>query len=636
VRVQRQSRRVSQARRRPALLLWSITSALLMLVLMASAPAATAGVVAWGGNSAGDLGDGANTGPEECSSGYFDPCSLVPVAVGGLSDVKSVAAGGAHGLALLDDGTVMAWGSNGSGQLGAGSPDSQYPNVVTGPETCDDPETSVFFACSTTPVPVNGLSEVTAVAAGNDFSLALLENGTVVAWGANDAGVLGTFPGRLSTVPVLVDGLSEVTAIAAGSDFALALLKNGTVMAWGAGGSGQLGDANNEYSEVPVPVSGLGEVTAITAGEYSSFALLKNGTIMAWGANSGGQLGDGTTTESDIPVPVSDIDEAAAVASGKLSSYALLKNGTVVAWGTNTGPSEPEGELGDGSETNSDTPVPVCAVGETAPCSQQLGDVTAIAAGPRDALALLANGTAVAWGSSDLGQLGDGYLDLGPDRAVGGSDAPVPVDGLDNASAISAGHGFNLTIGSLTPLPTITSLNPSSGPGGGDTPVRITGSNLASVITVKFGSTPASFTVDSQTEITAISPPSTGMSFVDMPGATITPPGTVFVTAQSPAGASPASLGLDLFAYGPETETTTANASQTAASNTPPAPAVNTLGHPAAHTTPKPLTNQQKLTKALKQCEKDKTKAKRTACEKQARRRYATAAKKANSKKRRH
>jgi hypothetical protein len=63
---------------------------------------------------------------------------------------------------------------------------------------------------------------------------------------------------------------------------------------------------------------------------------------------------------------------------------------------------------------------------------------------------------------------------------------------------------------------------------------------------------------------------------------------------------------------------------------------VSTLDHPAAHTTtPKPLTNQQKLTKALKQCEKDKTKAKRTACEKQARHRYATAAKKANSKKRR-
>ena len=165
MRVQRQSRRAIQAHRRPTLLLWSITSALLMLVLMASAPAATAGVVAWGGNSAGDLGDGANTGPEECSSGYYEPCSLVPVAVSGLSDVKSVAAGGAHGLALLDDGTVMAWGSNRHGQLGAGSPNSQYPNIVAGPEACEDVDGLEAFPCSTVPVAVSGLSEVSAIAA---------------------------------------------------------------------------------------------------------------------------------------------------------------------------------------------------------------------------------------------------------------------------------------------------------------------------------------------------------------------------------------------------------------------------------------------------------------------------------------
>ena len=162
---------------------------------------------------------------------------------------------------------------------------------------------------------------------------------------------------------------------------------------------------------------------------------------MAWGANGVGQLGNGTTTASDVPVAVSGISEATAVAVGTWvhggspgRGLAVLKDGTVMAWGFNEG-----GELGDGTETNSDVPVAVCAAGEQAPCAQDLSGVTAITAGSGHTLALLSNGTVVAWGTNDRGLLGDGYLNVTPDGAIGWNvPVPVPVDGLSDATAISS------------------------------------------------------------------------------------------------------------------------------------------------------------------------------------------------------
>ena len=163
-------------------------------------------VKAWGDDESGQLGDNKSTDSE------------VPVPVSGLSGVTAIAAGEEHSLALLEDGTVMAWGNNEAGQLGTGNLHS-----------------------SDTPVAVKGLSGVTAIAAGGSFSMALLEDGTVVAWGSDSRFQLGneevaveeeseeeTEAGPHSETPVPVDGLSNVKAIAAGRTHALALLNDGT------------------------------------------------------------------------------------------------------------------------------------------------------------------------------------------------------------------------------------------------------------------------------------------------------------------------------------------------------------------------------------------------------------------------
>ncbi len=441
-------------------------------------------VLGWGQNTFGQLGDGNFTQSD------------VPVTVSDLDFVTSVAAGKHHSLALLSDGTVMAWGYNASGQLGNG-----------GTTTSD------------VPVVVAGLTGVKAIAAGANHSLALLGNGTVMAWGGNESGQLGDGNTNDSEVPVAVKGLTGVTAIAAGGEYSLALLSKGTVMAWGENEHGQLGDGNTRNSEVPVAVKGLTGVTAIAAGGEHGLALLSRGTVMAWGENEYGQLGNSAVTEeeqeedfSDVPVTVNGVSGVKAITAGAHHSLALLGNGGVMAWGE-----DKYGELGDGSIVRSDE-VPVAVSG--------LSGVAAVSAGGEHSLALLGNGGVMAWGEDKYGELGNG-------SAGEPSDIPLAVTGLGEVAGISAGGTHDLAYSE--PIPTVTSVSPHSGGLAGETEVTITGSDFEEVTSVSFGANSAkSFTIDSPTAITAVSPAGAA--------------GTVDVTVSTPAGRSPIG-SADRFSY---------------------------------------------------------------------------------------
>jgi alpha-tubulin suppressor-like RCC1 family protein len=180
------------------------------------------------------------------------------------SGVIAVVAGSNHSLALKSDGTVLAWGSNASGQLGDGTAVSR-----------------------SSPIQVNGLgpgSGVVAIAAGMDHSLALKSDGTVLAWGGNSSGQLGDGTTSPRPSPVQVSGLgpaSSVISIAVGlGSHSLALKSDGSVVAWGANSSGQVGDGTTTTRVIPVQVSGLGSgsgVVGITAGGSDSFARRSNG-----------------------------------------------------------------------------------------------------------------------------------------------------------------------------------------------------------------------------------------------------------------------------------------------------------------------------------------------------------------------
>jgi hypothetical protein len=200
--------------------------------------------------------------------------------------------------------------SAGSGYLGFGGPEqgaafklipgtAGATAVATGDETLilqgDGTVLSINGSTNEgTPTPIAGLSNVTAIASGWVFSLALEANGSVWSW----------TPGATPVQVVLPAG-KKATAIAVGNGEyslgdGLVLLEDGSVWAWGENEYGQVG--NGEAGEQPVttpvqviapPAPGAPRVTAITAGSPTSYALFSDGSFEAWGANGGGQLGLG-------------------------------------------------------------------------------------------------------------------------------------------------------------------------------------------------------------------------------------------------------------------------------------------------------------------------------------------------------
>lgn len=288
------------------------------------------------------------------------------------STTPMLAAGSNHTIALKSDGTVWAWGYNDSGQLG------------------DSTTTK-----SSVPVQVVGLSDVTAIAAYSHFTIALKNDGTVWSWGRNNYGQLGDGTTANSSTPVQVVGLDNVTAIAAGEEYTIALKNDGTVWAWGHNDYGQLGNDTTVDSTTPVQVSGLTDVIAIAAGSWAALVLKNDGTVWAWGQNAAGQLGNGTYTTTSTPVQAAGLTDVIAIGAGSNYSLALKSDETVWSWGWGS-----YGQLGSGKTTPPPQNIPEPIPGLTG--------VNTIIAGKEHVVALKSNGTTLAWGRNENGQVGDG------------------------------------------------------------------------------------------------------------------------------------------------------------------------------------------------------------------------------------
>jgi alpha-tubulin suppressor-like RCC1 family protein len=146
-------------------------------------------------------------------------------------------------------------------------------------------------------------------------------------------------------------------------------------------------------------VTGLSSgVAAISAGNDFTCALLTNGGVRCWGDNSEGQLGNGTLTNSSSPVVVSGLSSSAvSIATGSRHACALLTSGTVQCWGANSSL-----ELGNGNPVGrSMTPVDVQFLG---------AGVKSVAVGGSHSCALFNAGNVKCWGSNSYGQTGSDFL----------------------------------------------------------------------------------------------------------------------------------------------------------------------------------------------------------------------------------
>ena len=316
---------------------------------------------------------GPNNSP--CSSG--DACLLTPSLVPNLSDVVAVSAGFEHRMALKGDGTLWGWGQNDVYQLGLGYGDDEYHDEAQ---------------------PVPGMTDVVAVSAGGNFTLALKKDGTVWAWGKDNAGQLGNgmnsyTPGyalRQESPGQVVD-LTGVAAIDTGWHHGIALRNDGTVWTWGFNQFGELGlgGADTDQHPTPIQVPGLTHVTAIGGGFTNSISKKEDGSVWIWGGNLGGQLDPsnlGTAQSFPNPLAVEAFSDAVQVDASSTQLVALKADGTVWIFGF--------GEIG--------SQIPF-QQGQTT-----LKDILAISCAEDHMLALDQSGVVWAWGNNDVGQLGNG------------------------------------------------------------------------------------------------------------------------------------------------------------------------------------------------------------------------------------
>ena len=322
---------------------------------------------AWGRNTNGQLGDNSTT------------TSDTPLQVGSDKDWKVAAVGRSHTVAIDQQGRLWAWGSNPYGELGLGASDSNpHP----------------------TPTQVGTETDWVAVAAGENHTLAIKENGSLWAWGSNQYGELG--PGTIDIdphpTPTRVGTATDWIAIAAGGAHSLGIRSDGTLWAWGANGEGQLGPVGSGPYTDPRQVGSDTDWIAVAAGSNHTLALKKDGKLDAWGYNLSGSVGSAPGTTGWV-----------AIAAGDDHSLGIKSDGTLWAWGLNN-----HGQLGLDTIDNDPHPIPTRVGTGT--------DWVAIAGGYRHSAAVRAGGTLWTWGLNSEGQLGLNDTDIRPVPARVGSD----------------------------------------------------------------------------------------------------------------------------------------------------------------------------------------------------------------------
>lgn len=270
------------------------------------------------------------------------------------------------------------------------------------------------------------------VSVGDDYTLAIKSDGTLWAWGNNDAGQLGdgTTADKYTITQVETD--NNWQSVSAGSNTSYGIKTDGTLWAWGNGGLGELGNGGfvfgeigfdeNNYSYTPIQVGSENNWLSVNAGTGHVIALKANGTLWAWGYNAYGQIGDGTGSGGALnikkyPTQIGTLTNWQYINCGFRSSFAIKSDGTLWAWGRNN-----FGQLGVGDNIDKNVPT---QVGTST-------DWQSISSNGVATIAIKSNGTLWSWG-------GNQYWSLGTGEFSPNTNVPGQVGTASNWQSVSAG-----------------------------------------------------------------------------------------------------------------------------------------------------------------------------------------------------
>jgi|GEM_PF-2187242 len=405
----------------------------------------------------------------------------VPKQVAGLpASVVDIAAGGAHGLALLADGKLFSWGWDYSGQLGRGSwsakgagPVKAVPDFDAGSSLMNAEQTLVFGKVPplvvglSTNLPVQASSGLAANLSSLSPDTCRIEGGKLKGRAKGECIIAADQPGNghyraaervtlslvvgkgsqavsLAEPPLVIVG-SQARLMAVSSSGLAPVFSSMTPTVCKVSGDILSGldegvctvSANQPGNDGYNPATPVKQSMRIhdtifimprmAAGGAFSLFLKYDGTATVWGDNSQGQLGVGGTGAEDSQTRLSGLKNVLVASTGMYHSVAALfskdGDGVAWAWGDNS-----KGQLGNGDNKSHDKPVQV----------KGLSGIRTVMAGGWHSLAVKADGTVWSWGMNNDGQLGDGST---LDRNL-----PVQVAGLGDVKAVAGGYDFSLAL----------------------------------------------------------------------------------------------------------------------------------------------------------------------------------------------
>jgi len=326
----------------------------------------------WGQDASGELGDG--THPANGSSS-------TPIPVSGGLHFLQVSAGNYYSCGVTTDQRAYCWGENFYGKLGDGT---NTPRL--------------------TPVAVIGGHRFRQVDTGDYHTCAVTPSDEAFCWGYNHYGQLGdgsTFNQRRR--PVRVAGGLTFRRVIAGALHTCGVTTGFRAYCWGDGRDGQIGDGKTYTRWTPRLVTGGLSFRQVHAGYTHrpggahSCGVTTDNRAYCWGGNDQGQLGDGTTIQRLKPVAVAGGLQFNGVSPSEEHTCGVTTGSRAYCWGWSY-----YGVLGDGSQLG-DGPArlsPVAVVGGIS--------FSAVSAGPGHTCGVTTGNAGYCWGQNNAGQLGDG------------------------------------------------------------------------------------------------------------------------------------------------------------------------------------------------------------------------------------